>query len=540
MTDRDKCSAAIYLALAVGMSGCGGEIGATSLSTIAAAVETKTASPTRVKTTEGELEGVANDGYLAFLGIPYAAPPTGPLRWKSPEPPANYIGTYDATHFRFACPQRTFAGVIGNEDCLYLNIYTPAPGGTPVDDAPVVVWIHGGGYSSGTANVFNLSALATSQRVVAVTINYRLGALGYLAHPALSAEEAPRRSGNYGIQDMQAALRWVRKNIKKFGGDEKNVTVVGESAGGNAVYMLLASLESADLFDRAVAQSGAYLRNQPSLQTAEATGTALAATRYNCPADAGDVATANCLRALSLATVLTASVTQPIVDGKILTETTPSAFASGRFNRVPLMAGSTHNEGTFFTSLLPGPMTAENYTLFGTLNMPPAQVAARYPVSAYPTPEQALAAAVGDYHMFCGAMEDVDNISSYVTHTYFYDWDDPSPAPPTAFAPGYPGTHPRINMLAFHAGDVTYWFGLIQPADHTPARGALSASMMSYLGNFAKTGRPDSAGGVTWQQYDQDTRSVMYLGYPLSPAYDAFQAHQCDFWYPAPPSQSLF
>lgn len=528
MMNGGKHAAALYVVFAVGM-----------LSTIDSAAQAEQDASPIVETTEGEVRGVSNEGYQAFLGIPYAAPPTGPLRWKSPVRPAEYDGIYDATRFRSICPQRSIAGVIGSEDCLYLNIYTPAPSGTPVHKAPVIVWLHGGGYSSGTGNVFNLSSLATSQGVVAVTINYRLGALGYLAHPALSAEESPRRSGNYGIQDMQAALRWVRKNIMNFGGDHKNVTIVGESAGGNAVYMLLASRESEDLFHKAVAQSGAYLRNQPSLQVAEATGATIATTRYNCPQESGEAATAACLRSLTLATVLTASVTQPIVDGKILVETTPSAFASGRFNRVPVMAGSTHNEGTFFTSLLPGPMTSENYTSFGTLNMPAAEVAARYPASAYPTPEQALAEAVGDYHMFCGAMQDIDNISAHTPDTFFYDWDDPNPAPPAAFAPGYPGTHPRIDMLAFHAGDVAYWFGLILPADRTPARDGLSASMMSYLGNFARTGQPGSVDSVTWQRYNRNTRSVMYLGYPLNPTYNAFQAHQCELWYSAPPSQSL-
>jgi para-nitrobenzyl esterase len=527
------------VAFGVAISGCGGNTGAEPVSAIAMASEDEP-SPNQVETTEGIVQGVAHEGYQAFLGIPYAAPPTGSLRWKSPTRPAEYDGVYDATHFRSACPQLTIAGPVGSEDCLYLNIFRPTPSGVPVRDAPVIVWIHGGGYSSGTGNAFDLSSLATSQGIVAVTINYRLGALGYLSHPALSAEESPRRSGNYGIQDMQAALRWVRKNIKRFGGDNKNVTAVGESAGGNAVYMMLASLESEDLFDKAVAQSGAYLRNQPSLPAAEASGVALAATKYNCTLDAGEAGAATCLRSLPLATVLTASVTQPIVDGKILVETTPSAFAGGRFNRVPVMAGSTHNEGTFFTSLLPGPMTPDNYTSFGTLNVPPSEVAIRYPAAAFPTPEQALAEAVGDYHMFCGAMRDVDSISSYVPDTYFYDWDDPNPASAAAFAPGYPGTNPRINMLAYHAGDVVYWFGLILPADHTPARDGLSSSMMGYLGNFARTGRPDSAGGVTWRRYDQNARPVMHLGYPLNPTYDAFQAHQCAFWYSAPPSQSLF
>jgi para-nitrobenzyl esterase len=341
---------------------------------------------------------------------------------------------------------------------------------------------------------------------------------------------------------MQAALKWVRDNIGNFGGDPNNVTVFGESAGGNAVYTLLASPASKGLFQNAVAQSGGYYRNQPTKAVAEQVGLNADINKYGCSSAASqptaNQAVAACLRNLSQAQVLAANITEPVIDGTVLVETTASAFASGRFNQVPLLAGSTHNEGTYFTSQITTPITAANYTLLGTLDMPSAGLQMLYPLSAYPTPVQALADAVGDYHMFCGAMEDADSISAHVKNVYFYDWNDPNP-PSAPFAPGYPGAAPGIQMLAAHALDVTYWLGLILPFEKTAARDELQTAMMRYLGQFAKTGDPNSTTTPSWTQYNRDTRTVMYLGFPRNGQYDAFDAHKCSFWYAAPPSESL-
>jgi para-nitrobenzyl esterase len=503
---------------------------------------------TVASTKQGPVRGLRDGDVIKFLGIPYAAPPVAELRWRPPAPPAHRKGIYDASFARGECMQGSTANPKGSEDCLYLNVYRPVALSRP--KAPVLVWIHGGGYSTGSGIWWNVGPLAAAQNLVTVSINYRLGAFGFLAHPALSAEESPPRSGNYGILDMQAALAWVRENIGGFGGDRNNVTIFGESAGGNAMWVLLASPKSAGLFDKVNAQSGGYLRAQPSVATAEARGLTIAATKFGCvdavldPAAQPVVAT--CMRETSPEVILSGSVTEPIVDGSVLVETTPSAFKNGRFNRVPFMPGSTHDEGTVFVAfgydLAGNPITASNFATIAanSFGVPGTDVLAHYPLANYPTPSQAMAAANGDYHMFCGAMQDADNVAKYVSETYFYDWDDPTPASPASFVHGYPPFDPLIDMRAAHSLDITYWMGLILPEDATPSRVGLSEAMMTYLGNFARTGNPNGAGLTTWPRYDASTRNVLHLSYPIAAGYDAFAAHQCGFWYGAPPSEGLF
>jgi para-nitrobenzyl esterase len=494
--------------------------------------------PTVVTTTEGTIKGTLANDVISFLGVPYAAPPIGALRWKPPQPPAQYAGTYDATSTPSICVQGSSTAPRGSEDCLYLNIFRPVSNGQPVSNAPVLVRIHGGGYSTGSGLMFNVIPLVKSQNVVAVSINYRLGALGFLAHPALSAEQGGT-SGNYGIMDMQAALKWVQANIRNFGGDPNNVTIFGESAGGNAMLVLMASPASAGLFHKAHPESGGYYRNQPTLQTAEATGLNLATTNYACPSS-DQPAMALCLRGLSVATILSRSVTEPIVDGKILTETTPSAFRNGRFNKVPLMAGSTHQETTGFLGSIPA--TPANYLTFGQFNgYSTTEIAARYPISSFNNlPNQALAQATTDYHWVCSFMQDAEAIAAYVPNVYAYDFDDETPASNAAITTGYPTPTTRLVLGAYHASDTVYWLGLLQPADQTPARVGLVDAMMRYLGTFAKTGDPNYAGGTPWAKFNGQTRQMMRFAYPLDANYNGYADHQCEFWYAAPPSESLF
>ena len=502
---------------------------------------------TIASTWQGRVKGVRDGNVIKFLGIPYAQPPVAELRWRPPVPPAKHEDLYDASFARAECMQGSTASPKGSEDCLYLNIYRPiATAGTKL---PVLVWIHGGGYSTGSGIWWNLAPLAAAQDVVTVSINYRLGAFGFLAHPALSAEENPPRSGNYGILDMQAALAWVRENIGAFGGDASNVTIFGESAGGNAMWVLLASPRSAGLFDKVNAQSGGYYRAQPPLATAEARGLSVAASKYGCvdtnldPAAQPIVAT--CMRQTDAEVILSGSATEPIVDGSVLVETTPSAFRNGRFNRVPFMPGSTHDEGTVFVAFgydfTGNPITPSNFAPIAqnSFGVPGADVLAHYPLASYSTPSQAMAAANGDYHMFCSAMQDADSVSQYVP-TYFYDFDDHTPASPASFTQGYPPADPLIDMGAAHSTDITYWMGLILPADATPSRLGLSQAMMTYLGNFARSGNPNGDGLTSWPKYDATTRNVLHLAHPIANGYGAFDVHQCGFWYTAPPSEGLF
>src|SRR5690348_11209570 len=222
-----------------------------------------------VTTSDGAVRGAAAGTVNEFLGLPYAAPPTGNLRWRAPQPAAAWTGVRDATTFGPSCPQAPspFAppGPF-SEDCLYLNVYTPAA--RPGANRPVLVWIHGGGLVQDGARDYDGTKLA-ADGVVVVTINYRLGALGFLAHPALASHGA---AGNYGLMDQQAALRWVQRNIARFGGDPGNVTIAGQSAGGLSVLAQMVSPSARGLFQRAIVQSGTFALNQRPLATAEAAG----------------------------------------------------------------------------------------------------------------------------------------------------------------------------------------------------------------------------------------------------------------------------
>ena len=495
---------------------------------------------TSVVTTEGTLVGVREPGVAKFLGIPYARPPVGHWRWRAPAPPSAYRGTYDASYPRAECLQN--AGRRGDEDCLYLNVYRPTPSTGPVTDAPVLFWIHGGGYSTGSGSRSNFAPFAISQNVVVVSINYRLGALGFLAHPALSAEEDPPRSGNYAILDMQMALAWVRRNIAAFGGDPANVTIMGLSAGGNAVYTLLASPTAAGLFHTAIPQSGGNSRDQPPLAEAEARGLELANMHYGCvdtDLDPGaQPVVAHCLQNISADVIMSAPpLVDPIIDGMVLVETTADAFRHGRFNQVPVIGGSTHDEGTIYA---PAATDADYAELAERQTGAAASaVADRYPVEAYPTPSQALATAVGDHLFYCGAIEDVGQMSNYVEQAYFYDWNDADPAPPSPAVHGFPVTQPPIEPQAAHGLDPIYWFGLILPRDLTPEREELSNTMMAYVGNFMRTGNPNQPDLPTWHEYDVEQKRVMHLTYPIDGEYDGYGAHHCDFWNDWPPARFL-
>ena len=228
-----------------------------------------------VRSDGGLVRGADAAGVRSFLGLPYAAPPTGNLRWRPPQPAAAWSGVRDATKFGPSCPQST----VGNpflppgpisEDCLYLNVYTPASHSSGGGGRPVLVWIHGGGLVQDGARNYDGTKLAADGAVV-VTINYRLGALGFLAHPALASRPGGA-AGNYGLMDQQAALRWVQRNIAHFGGDPRNVTIAGQSAGGLSVLAQMVSPGARGLFQRAIVQSGTFALNQQPLATAEAAG----------------------------------------------------------------------------------------------------------------------------------------------------------------------------------------------------------------------------------------------------------------------------
>lgn len=313
-----------------------------------AAASTPTDAP-RVTVAQGRLEGQVRDGATRYLGVPYAAPPVGPLRWRPPQAPRRWDDVRLAASMGALCIQPPPGGDPGvgpmpmSEDCLTLNVWTP---GGEAKDLPVMVWIHGGGFNngSGTAALYDGAALAR-RGVVVVTVNYRLGRLGFFEHPAL-AQARPEgvAAGNYGLMDVIASLEWVRDNISAFGGDAGNVTVFGESAGGAAVTRLMISPDARGLFHRAIVQSGLGRERAITLAEAAERGRAYAAT-LGLP----DTATADDLRAVPAERFLTPAPAffggdLPMIDGQVVTDQVFEAFAAGKQADVPLIIGTNSAE----------------------------------------------------------------------------------------------------------------------------------------------------------------------------------------------------
>ena len=320
-------------------------------------------------------------------------------------------GVLDATEFGPHCPQvaTPYGSPSTSEDCLFLNVFTPDKTNTGAAHLlPVMFWIHGGGLVVGASDGYDPAKLV-AQGVVVVTINYRLGELGFLAHPALAAESPTGASGNYGLLDQQAAMRWVQRNIRAFGGDPDNVTIFGESAGGLSVHSQLASPLAAGLFHKAIVESGAYSLNQPPLATRR-----LPARRSR-PGRLPDQ-TAACLRSLPVRRSSPPSpqaTMVPNLDGFVLPQTVRAAFTTGQFNHVPVIEGSNHDEWRLFvaqTEATTGvPLTAAGYipaiaaTLGVPLSVATAIAAAAYPLAAYPSPSVALGAVGTDAIFSCNA-----------------------------------------------------------------------------------------------------------------------------------------
>lgn len=498
--------------------------------------------PTTATTLQGPVQGVEDTGVVRFLSIPYAAPPVGQLRWKAPAAAPNRTSTLVANTLPPLCAPQTD----GKEDCLYLNVYKP----TAASKLPVLVWIHGGGFSVGGSRYFDGTSLAKNNNVIVVTLNYRLGPLGFFAHPGLSAE-AGGRSGNYGILDQQAALQWVRANIESFGGDSKNVTVFGVSAGGNSLYTQLISPLATGLFDKAAIFSGAYVRQQPTLAAAETVGLSEAAKLGCAGRDASAIA---CLRALPVASVTLAGPTNhgyysPIIDNYVITESTASAFSAGRFQKVPMITGSTHDEGN--TIFIPGSSqdtyTAANYAhavsnyLLGVVS--PSDIAAQYPVSSFTIPARAYAAALGDYKFFCGMVQEATAIAKYVPNSWAYQFAEQNPVQqiPDADPSVAPGsTLPWFGPWGdYHSSDVTYWFDLFTTEQRTPDNVALSTSMRAYLANFARDGDPNGQGLPTWPRATVAGLTMLNLASPIVTNFQAVADHRCDYWRTVPPSPNL-
>ena len=453
----------------------------------------------------GSVRGQTEGNLRVFRGIPYAEPPVGARRWRPPAPLARWRGVRAADAFGPACVQPQ-SGQLSNiysnapmpvsEDCLTLNVWAPAR----ARRAPVIVWIHGGALWTGSSREALYDGTRLAQRgVILVSINYRLGVLGWLAHPGLSAESPDHVSGNYGLLDQIAALRWVQRNIAAFGGDPANVTVAGESAGGLSILYLMSSPLARGLFAKAVVQSG-YMISMPELResrygapAAEASGAQLAAAVH-----ASDLAALRAIDPVALTSAAAASGFGPwgVVDGHVLPEQMVDAFGAGRQAPVPVLAGFNSGEIRSLRVLAP-PVPAGAAAYEAAIRERYGELADAF-LRLYPADAMAesILAATRD-GLYGWTAERVARAQTALGRpAYLYLFDHPYPAADAA------GLH------AFHASELPYLFGTADrtpplwpriPA--TPAEAALSDAMIAYWTSFARSGVPVAPGQPRWAPY---------------------------------------
>ncbi|MCI3273579.1 carboxylesterase/lipase family protein [Streptomyces cylindrosporus] len=491
-----------------------------------AAPPTHPAPATTVRTHDGLVRGAAHDGYRTFQGIPYAAPPLGTLRWAPPRPAAGWSGVRDASRPASACPQPAgeVPGGSTDEDCLYLNVTTP-DGAGPARPRPVIVWLHGGGFTTGAGSSYDAHRMAVRGDVVVVTVNYRLGALGFLAHRGLPG------SGTFGLADQQAALRWVRAEIGAFGGDAHEVTLAGESAGGYGVCAQLASPAAAGLFDRAIIQSGPctgradrpFAPSSVPLSTARAAGDDLAA-KVGCGTGRDVLA---CLRRVDVSRLLAAqdSDQQPAYDTPLLPADPAAAIAAGRFRHAPVLIGNNHDEGNGWAA---GIIQAGHPVNPGTW---PDVVAAFFPapgqakaiVREYPVHRSdggpVFGAVIGDADFACPTARTDGLLAAHVP-LWRYEFADEH-APPLT-----PGT-PPFPLGAQHAAELPYLFDLGgRPRELSAAQHRLADTMIDYWARFARTGDPNGPSSPRWPR-----GTVLSLAPDhVLPTRTAPARHHCAFW----------
>ncbi|MEZ5072485.1 MAG: carboxylesterase family protein [Bacteroidales bacterium] len=467
----------------------------------------------------GLVKGVEEEGLTVYKGIPYAAPPVGFLRWAPPQPVTPWDTLLLANEFAPACPQVVFPDAASmdnsvgpqSEDCLYLNIWTPAKGST--EKLPVMVWIHGGGFAIGGTRISNYSGEKLARKgVVVVSLSYRLGAFGFLAHPELTRESDAGASGNYGLLDQLAGLKWVQNNIAAFGGDPENVTIFGESAGGISVSMLCGSPLAKGLFHRAISQSGGSFepvldqgdQGMATLARAEKQGLDFA-TRMGAHTLAD-------LRALPIGTIVNDPSSNmggfwPICDRYVITDDQYKLYSEGRYNDVDVLIGTNSNEGAMFVfgvnqSILQemlqqsfGPLASRAEEVFPATNDSIALQSARNifrdQMFAWPTWTWArLQSRTGKSNVF----------------VYYFDQREP------AMNQGIP------TIGASHSDEINYVFGHVDQNfnyQYTESDRELSSLLMDYWVNFASTGDPNGANLPAWPRFaDKGDRAVMYFRSP--------------------------
>lgn len=488
-----------------------------AVSALALGVCAATADAQTVTAPAGLLRGTTENGIAGFKGIPYAAPPVGEMRWRPPSPPARWNGVRDATRYGAACIQPTpvfqtiYSSEIGatSEDCLTLNVWTPATEGR----APVLVWIHGGALVSGSSKetLYDGARLAR-EGVVVVSINYRLGVLGWLAHPDLSAESPLGISGNYGLMDQVAALEWVKRNIAAFGGDPENVTIAGESAGGLSVLYLMSTPLARGLFDRAIAQS-AYMISTPELTqprfgapSAQDAGAALSRT-LQAPG-------LRALRGMDAQTLtdraaVSGFATFGAVDGKVLPRQIVDVFDRGEQAQVPVLTGFNSGEIRSLRMLAPAaPGSAADYERM--IRDRYGDMAEAF-LALYPSADvgESILAASRDalYGWTSERLARSQTAAGHPSFLYLFDH-------------GYPATE-AANLHGFHASELPYMFGTLErtpprwPAiPDTPDERRLSDAMVGYWTSFARTGQPVAANAPDWTPYGETRQWMVFRDRP--------------------------
>jgi para-nitrobenzyl esterase len=492
---------------------------------LAATVLRGAGSTPKVKIDTGKLEGKLDGTINAFLGIPYAAPPVGNLRWKPPAPAAKWRGARKAIAFGSRCMQGgVFSDMIFrdpgiNEDCLYLNVWVPADRMGPKSKLPVMVWIYGGGFVAGaTSEPRQDGANLAKQGVVVVSMNYRLGIFGFFAHPELAKESGRNSSGNYGLLDQAAALEWVKRNITAFGGDPGNVTIFGESAGSFSVSDLMASPVAKGLFHRAIGESGGAFSSQGlpfrTLEQSTEMGAKFAEEALSAKSLAE-------LRAIPAQKVLDAAMAAktvrfaPNVDGYFLPQPVEAIFASGKQSDVPLLAGWNKDEGSSGV-----PKENAGGALKEAARKEFADKADEflrlYPVGTDEQSARSMEDFAGDRFIAFSTWKWLEaQKKTGKSPVYHYRFDIQHPTDPKR----------PPNAGAYHSAEIEYVFGQLdaedwvswRPEDHT-----LSEQMRKYWSNFARTGDPDGPGLPKWPVYDStDGWQVMYLNTELKAEKDA-------------------
>ena len=470
------------------------------------------AASATVKVEQGTLQGTVEQGLMVYRGIPFAAPPVGDLRWRAPQPAAKWDGVRKADKFAPQCMQSMGPPRPGDEapamseDCLYLNVWTPAKSASA--RTPVLVWIYGGGFNAGATSIPTYSGEVLARKgVVLVSIGYRVGPLGFMAHPELSAESPQNVSGNYGLLDMIAGLQWIQKNIAKFGGDPNKVTIFGESAGGIAVSMLSASPLAKGLFQGAISESGGSFghyraagqpgENMRSLAEAERGGLSFATN-----VGAANIAE---LRKLPAEKVMRGQrgLAWPIVDGYVIPDDQYNLYAAGKFNDTPILVGINSDEGASFSP----PRTSREYIdntkrRYGSF--------AESLLNAYPA---------GDGKPPKTA-RDLQRDSAFGWHTWVWARLQTEKGKGKAFLyyfdqhPDYAADSPRAGYGAPHGREVPYVFGhLNELRGETPTATdkVISDAMVTYWTNFAKYGDPNGKGSPNWPVFNEQNPSAMWF-----------------------------